>query len=66
MEETNFMTTWLMSQSWYSTAFQIIGMATVVTLWISDQWAEKYPVLKQINQFLNMVSGNFFMNKNKK
>ena len=66
MEETNFMTTWLMNQPWYSTAFQIIGMATVVTLWISDQWADKYPVLKQINSFLNMLSGNFFGNKNKK
>lgn len=66
MEETNFLTTWLMGQPWYMTAFQIIGMATSITLWVSDRWADKYPVLKQINMVFNWVSGNLFRNKNEK
>lgn len=60
-----FLEAWLMGQSWYMTAFQIIGMATSITLFVSDRWADKYPVLKQINQGFNFVSGNFFRNKNK-
>ncbi len=55
MEETNFLTTWLMGQPWYMTAFQVIGMATSITLWVSDRWADKYPVLKQINMVFNWI-----------
>ncbi len=65
MEETNFVTTWLMSQSWYATAFQIMGAATALTMWISDKWADKYPVIKQVNIVMNWISGNIFRNKNK-
>ncbi len=60
-----FIEAWLMGQTWYMTAFQVVGMATSITLFISDKWAYKIPVLKQINAVMNFVSGNFFRNKNK-
>lgn len=56
---------YLASQPWYMTATNIVGGLTMVTMWISDKWADKVPVIKQINMVMNWLSGNLFFNKNK-
>lgn len=66
MEETNFITTWLSGQSWFSTAAQVMAVATMITMWVSDKWVDKYPWLKPVNAAMNFLSGNIFRNKNKK
>lgn len=55
---------WLESQSWFVIAATIIGGMKMITLWISDRWADKYPITKAINGVFNYLALNLFRDKN--
>ncbi len=52
-------------QEWYVIVAEVIGFANMVTIWISDRWANSVPWIKPLNKVLNWLSLNLFNNKNK-
>lgn len=55
---------WVQSQAWYTVMFAVIGAANAVSMWVPDEYMEKYPPLRYLNMGLNWLSANVFFNKN--